>query len=341
MRIAVLTHDGAANAHYRAHVPMGALARRGHQVVGACVRSPREVPVAAAFAGFDVVYVWRLFYPPVWRLTRALREQGVGVVWDNDDDVTSLPRNAPEYKLYGGFAAHRTLIDIKAMMATAHVVTTPSKGLAEHFSSLGAQPVIVENYLTEVLERRFRATGPLRIGWMAAMEHRRDWDKMDVSAVLRRLMDEHPDLLVESAGVRLGFKDPRYEHERGVTVESLLYYLARYDIGIAPLLDIPFNRARSNVKLKEYAAAGAAWVASDVGPYREMGAGEGGIVVGDDGWYPALKTLVVDAEQRRQLVASGTSWARTQLIDEHADRWEDVLTEAVARARADVGAPTS
>jgi len=334
MRIAVLTHDDSANAYYRAHVPMGTLAQRGHEVVGACIAGPREVPPAAALEHFDVVYVWRLFYEPIWRLARALRERGVGIVWDNDDDMTELPRISPAYRQYGGPAARRTLIDIKAMMAAAHVVTTPSEGLAQRLRALGAEPVVVENYLPAVLARPARTSASVVIGWTASMEHRRDWDQMGLAAVLRRLMDEHPQLVVKSIGVRLGFDGPRYEHARGVPVADLLHYVAHFDIGIAPLLDIPFNRARSNVKLKEYAAAGAAWVASDVGPYRGMGEREGGIVVDEGGWYDALSTLVVDAKRRRKLAASGAKWARTQVVGAHVGRWEQVLGEAVVRARS-------
>lgn len=339
MRIAVLTHDDSPNAFYRAHVPMSALAQRGHHVEGAWIRGPRDVPTAAALAGFDVVYVWRLFYEPIWRLARALRSRAVAVVWDNDDDMTSLPRISPAYRQYGGPAMRRTLIDVKAMMGAAHVVTTPSEGLAGRLRELGGEPIVVENYLPGVLSRPPKGEDSIVIGWTASMEHRRDWDQMRLGATLRRLMDEHPQLIVKSIGLRLGFHGPRYEHANRVPVTDLLHYVAHFDIGIAPLLDIPFNRARSNVKLKEYAAAGAAWVASDVGPYRGMGEREGGVVVGDDGWYEALSRLIVDAQRRRVLAASGTSWARAQVIGAHVGRWERVLEEAVDRARAAVVQP--
>lgn len=335
MRIAVLTHDDSANAYYRAHVPMQALQQRGHQVAFAWIRGPADVPTLAALSRFDVVYFWRLFYPPIWKLARALAANGIGVVWDNDDDLTELPKSSPAFPQYGGSRARRTLIDTKAMMQAAHVVTTPSRGLAERLEQLRGGPVtVVENYLPGVLDRRFDAGGTISIGWTASMEHRQDWDRMGLGAVLERLMAEHADVRVKSIGVRMGFRDERYEHARRVPIADLLQYVAHFDVAIAPLLDIPFNRARSNVKLKEYAAAGVPWVASDVGPYRGMGAAQGGMVVSPDGWYDALRTLVTDAKLRRRLAADGAKWARRQTIAANVQRWQDVLQEAAERASA-------
>ena len=38
--------------------------------------------------GFDVVHVFRYHEREMRRATRALREAGVAIVWDNDDDFS-------------------------------------------------------------------------------------------------------------------------------------------------------------------------------------------------------------------------------------------------------------
>ena len=43
----------------------------------------------------------------------------------------------------------------------------------------------------------------------------------------------------------------------------------RFDIALAPLAANPFNEARSNLKFLEYSLAGAATVASAVGPFSD------------------------------------------------------------------------
>jgi hypothetical protein len=40
-------------------------------------------------------------------------------------------------------------------------------------------------------------------------------------------------------------------------------------VGIAPLLDTPFNRCKSNLKLLEYGAVGLPTIASNVTPYKD------------------------------------------------------------------------
>lgn len=41
------------------------------------------------------------------------------------------------------------------------------------------------------------------------------------------------------------------------------------DIGLAPLIDIPFNHAKSNIKLLDYWACDMVAIASNVTPYKE------------------------------------------------------------------------
>ena len=87
------------------------------------------------------------------------------------------------------------------------------------------------------------------------------------------------------------------------------------------------------MKLKEYAAAGAMWLASPVGPYLGMGEEQGGLLVGDDDWLGALEALLTDADRRRALTERAGAWARGETIRAGAARWQAAYREAVERAR--------
>jgi hypothetical protein len=78
-----------------------------------------------------------------------------------------------------------------------------------------------------------------------------------MTQVLRRVMERDPRVHVVTMGVQLKLDPERYTYHSWVPFPELPAHVAAFDIGIAPIADIPFNLARSNVKVKEYAADAA------------------------------------------------------------------------------------
>jgi glycosyltransferase involved in cell wall biosynthesis len=333
LRIALLSNPNLVNSNYRAYQPLQRLARQqGHQLV--LNTEERALSLETLFRQ-DVVHVHRIATPEMRRIAADLREAGVGFVWDNDDDVTVVPKTNPLYSRFGGYRSREMLAGVTKMVRLADVVTTPSAVLAEQFRGLGAGDVrVLENYLpVESAKVRPAKHDGLVIVWLAALEHQVDYQQLGLRDVLLRLLDAHPQLRVVSIGLGLGLPSERYEHVEEVEFLQLARFLSRADIGIAPLVDIPWNRARSNVKLKEYAAGGLPWLASPVGPYREMGEQQGGRLVADGAWYEELERLVTNARERRRLAKAAAKWVKGETIDQHAHRWEAALRDAAAGAR--------
>jgi glycosyltransferase involved in cell wall biosynthesis len=348
MRIAAPIIEDQVNTTYRVVAPMQALARRGHAVY---VDESDELRRPETLAEFDVVVLWRRFGDVFERLARQLADAGVGVVWDNDDDIAAIPKSHPAYKTQGGVHGHRVLTSMARMMRTAHVVTTSSRTLADRYrEASGADVRVIENYLPDTFAAgaprpaprrpRWRAARPpaeLVVGWVAATEHKADLDDLRIRAALERVLERHDDVRVVSVGLRLGLETDRYRWQPTVRFEELPEHIAAFDIGIAPLIDTRFNRARSNVKVKEYAALGVPWLASPIGPYADMGEQQGGRLVPDDGWAEALERLVEGHRERERLARRAADWGRRETVGEHAHRWEEALGEAVERARVPGG----
>jgi glycosyltransferase involved in cell wall biosynthesis len=154
--------------------------------------------------------------------------------------------------------------------------------------------------------------------------------RIDVADTLRRVADKHEHVRVECIGVDLRLPE-RYRHDPVVDFHALPARIGGFDIGIAPLADLACNHARSDIKVKEYAASGVPWLASPVGPYAELGEGQGGRLVADDCWFEALDRLVVSADERRRLGQSGRAWAAAQTMDAMAHRWEQVFRQAAGK----------
>src|SRR5215207_5905221 len=116
MRIAALIPQGIVNSIYRSLVPMQALAQRGHTVH---IEERDEIRNPEALLEYDVVQFMRFFQPPMQRLARRLREAGVAVVWDNDDDL-SVSADVSDTSLY----RQRATAVMPGMVRSADVVTT-------------------------------------------------------------------------------------------------------------------------------------------------------------------------------------------------------------------------
>lgn len=336
MRISFLASTNLVNSNYRTYQPMMSLAARGHRVAWNRPGEARLQPERLWRS--DVVHVHRFIDPEVQLAMQRLREAGIGVVWDNDDDITNVPRSNPNHASFSGVKGSRIAAALGTVIRLADVVTTPSERLAEQFRIAGADDVrVVENFLPDAFaDARRVAHEATVVVWLAALEHQADYQALRLRDTFGRILDAHADVRIISIGLGLGLRHERYEHVPAVSFLEIPRALARCDIGIAPLVDIPWNHARSNVKLKEYAAAGLPWLASPIGAYASMGEAQGGRLVPADGWYASIDTLVKDARARRKLAKAASRWAKRQTISKHVDCWESALTDAAQRARARV-----
>lgn len=332
MRISYVTNPDGVNSNYRAYQPMDALARKGHVVDFNRRGAPH---VSSALFDADVVHIHRFVGGEITAVVDQLHARGIGVVWDNDDDIANVPRSNPKYARFGGARRPALLKSLHAMLRAVDVVTTPSAHLAAQFRAAGATDVrVIENYLPDAFPgtKAARADG-VTVVWLAGLEHQVDYQQLRLRDTLGRLLDAHPDLRIRSIGLGLGLASDRYEHVKLVAFRDLARALAQADIGIAPLVELPWNAARSNVKVKEYAAAGLPWLASDYGPYRGLGEAQGGRLVPDDGWHDALDALIRDARARKKLGKRAARWAKGETISKHAGTWEAVYRDAQVAAQ--------
>jgi len=339
MRIGVVVPNYFPNPLYRAVLPMEELGRRGHVVgVASLEGDASALPSLDQLVGFDVVYFWQLHFDAVRRLAKALRRTSTAVIWDSDDDVTAVPKGSPNYRQAGGVRGRRMWSEMQAMVRLADAVTTPSEVLAQKFRDVGQAHVhVIENRLPAVYGARGVARrGSVVVGWVAGFEHVADARALDLATVVAQLLEARPEVEFETVGVALDVDHPRYRRHGVVDLPQLAGLIERFDIGVAPLADTPFGRSRSNIKVKEYAAHGIPWLASDFGPYRGLGEPEGGRLVADGGWLGALTALVDDRKARKRLGEAAHRWAKTQTIAANVGEWEPILTAAAGRARGRV-----
>jgi glycosyltransferase involved in cell wall biosynthesis len=330
MRIAYLPDETTVNTIYRSIGPMLTLAERGHDVRQLDPADRRDWPELLRWC--ELLHVHRVCDGGAVELAQAAKAAGAAVVWDDDDDVTRVPRGTAGYREAGGLKGVRRLKARRRLFEHVDLVTTPSAALADVFRAGGARETrVIENY---VIDRMLGERSPregLRVGWVAGSEHRLDLEHVPVQDALRRLLETYPDVRVTTVGVKLDLPPERYTHVAPVPFPQLLRHVSSFEIGIAPLSPaLEINRTRSNVKLKEYAAVGVPWLASPIGPYAGLGEQQGGRLVADDGWFASLDALVGSARTRRKLGKRAVKWGREQLLSRNVGCWERALGDVIA-----------
>jgi hypothetical protein len=338
MRIAFVTRADLANSLYRSIVPAKALERRGHHVD--VIRQFRGEPRISLdqLSSYDVVHVYRLIVNEDESYVARLHEAGVRVCFDNDDDIQAVTPQMWEEMEQAALMERIVIGQVieegersLAMLPQMDLVTTTSASIAERYRSLGARDVeVIPNYLPSGIG----ATQPVRrdglvIGWHACDEH--EWDRraLGIDEMLRDVLAAHEHAQMVTVGIELDLPASRYTRVPHVVLPELFNHLAGFDIGIAPLADIPFNRNRSDVKVREYACAGVPWLASPIGPYKGYGREEGGSLVADGEWFDALDRLIRSSSERSRQRKRARKWAKGQVMDQMVDQWEDLLFDVV------------
>lgn len=323
MNIAAFIWGAHPSSNYRAIHPLTELARRGHLIATFSEEedlTPSDEDLAVVLEDFDVAFIGRYIQPEAVQLARRLAAGGMGVVWDNDDDVVRPERRA-------GFDGMAEVVD---------VITTTNEALAERYRSYGARCVVpIPNFLTRPsLTAGRRKHDGVVLGYIGWIDHQEDWDALGLTDVLEALLDAHHDLYVESVGpIDLRLPSDCYTSHGILPFDQLPQAIAGFDLALAPLIDKRGNDTRSDIKLKEYAIAGVPWLASPYGPYVGYGEDEGGWLVEDDQWADALNALISDGKTRKKLGKRGQKWAREQTLERNAPLWVDAFEQAIALAQ--------
>jgi SAM-dependent methyltransferase len=163
----------------------------------------------------------------------------------------------------------------------------------------------------DVTQFESKKPGMIRIGYTGCSNHRKDLEMIrePICAILQEF--ENVEFLFtpqpEPEGMFNGWQGiPRMGVIREwATIDKYPAFIKswRMDIGIAPLRDNDFNRAKSNLRWLEYSALRVPTVASMVYPFKNsIKDGEDGIIANtSQQWYDALKSLITDESKRRTI----------------------------------------
>lgn len=286
----------------------------------------------------DVIVLQRPAHALQPQLIKMLRQNGVAVVVDMDDDMSSIHPNNSAFTNYSTRSrtpySWRTAVECCRL---ATMVTTSTKTLQRVYAPHGRGRVL-DNYVPATcLDYDKPETG--LFGWAGTTQSHPN-DLQVTGGVVNQLLGEGYQFTV--VGGRSKVKDAlRLSSEPTYTgTVELIHWIKTiaetYDVGMVPLAPTSFNTAKSRLKGIEHMAAGVPFVASPREEYRRLNreSGCGLLAETPKQWAQHLKRLLTDDVLRKEQAAMGKEYMQTQTYETKAHQWAEAWTDALRIQRA-------
>lgn len=270
---------------------------------------------------YDAILVPRFFWQPEHRRMaeawfQALRRAGKLAIYDADDDVfTSAETHRRveldwmEGKTYEQLEAER--FERIWAMQQCDGVTVSTQRLATIVRSYTSKPVIVLpnaidlKWFRDIVRATKRTIPGLTIGWAGGRRHDRDVEQM--AEAWDRIAWRYPSVRFVVQGwvppvIRDNVPEDRLTILPWMSLERYPSGLAQIDIACSSVADTPFNRAKSQIKVMEAAAAGSAVVAS---PFYSslVDHGSSGMIAESVGEWEDGLSVLIDSHATRRMMA--------------------------------------
>ncbi|QQM45217.1 glycosyltransferase family 4 protein [Streptomyces liliifuscus] len=329
------TADGSGSGMYRGVLPAMSLDWIGHKP-SAGMRLPEDWREH----GLDVVVGCRLAKPGASKTWREMRDHGIRLVLDLDDDYFHLDFTNPVAREWANPVLRQGLLD---NIAISDTVTCCSEPLAEVLRDYHGDVRVVPNGLPAQYLGEVRDYNPevLSVGWAGTSSTVHELP--GVARALNRIAEYRRPSGVEvrlvgidsPTAVACGLRGQRL----GALgwVQNFGHYLqavSAFDVWVAPYRDIPFNAAKYPTKFLESSIMGIPLIASDVEPYRRViRHGENGFLVKrEHEWGRYLKALVDDPGLRQRIGMAARAEASGSILQALNRQWEAALTARVGVA---------
>lgn len=245
----------------------------------------------------------------IFDLSKKLNKK---IIYGIDDDFDTLSEEHPlkQYMLRNGL-----LNNYHRFLKESNVVCVYSQYFQKKLLKLNNNVFYLSNIapieIIKNLEKKINInkSNKIRIGYLGSSPQHIKFFNIIKNAVLRILEEYHSEVEF----YLIGIKDEALDKYKNAFHVSFLKPINKYyeymiknkwDIGLAPMLDTEFEKAKTDNKYREYAALGIPGIYSNLEPFKNSVRNNiTGILVDNEPekWYQAIKELILNKKVRNNI----------------------------------------
>lgn len=289
----------------------------------------------------DTIIMQRMMNEGLADHIKKARAIGQVIINDVDDWYWGLnPSNGAWKASHPKHNPRENINHYKAILAASDLLLVSTPFLYERVSQWNKNVVLFPNTVDTkaFVKHDHTEKEHVYVGWSGSTAHR-SGDLQTLRGVLHQLTTtQNTTTQVRYFHGGWHDKSPHFADEAGVPkeyVDSLPMCdphnypkLLIMDVGIAPLSQMPFNEAKSEIKLLEYSASGIPWVASASDSYVRLSQAwnAGRIARRPNEWLRHLRELVGSRQLRIEEGERLYELARTRDMEHGIAQWNEVLS---------------
>jgi GT2 family glycosyltransferase/SAM-dependent methyltransferase/glycosyltransferase involved in cell wall biosynthesis len=319
----ILAHpaDRFGCGEYRIISPMRQL-NQGGLVQGWETGNYVSVPELLRFAPDAVVFQRQIESHQIELIETYIRNLKAFRVYEIDDLITNVPLKSLGRQAFEKLKAAGLNKKFRKAIGLCDRLVVSTQYLADEYGTFNQDVRVVPNYLErarwgELTSTRRQGEKP-RVGWAGGVHHTGDLD-----LIIDVVKETHEEVQWVFFGLCPEVLQPLVEYHHGVDLEEYPKKLASLDLdlAIAPLEDVPFNHAKSHLRLLEYGILGFPVICTDITPYR----GDYPVTRVSNkhkDWVDAIRSHVADRDELARMGDRLRDYVKANwMLEDHLDVW--------------------
>ena len=194
----------------------------------------------------------------------------------------------------------------------------------KYIDDIVVMPNMLPKNIWSPLSMKQNESNRIRVGWSGGFSHTGD---------LEVIIDTVKEMHKEVDFIFMGYIHPEIEnyikeYRPGVTLVNYPKALSEMaiDIAIIPLEDVPFNHAKSHLKVIEFGALGTPVLATDITPYKNFPI-KYAKTNDSKGFTEALREMISDMDETRKMGQILKQHIYDHyILDDNIDKWQKAWT---------------